>query len=84
MKLIVSNDVYDKIDVPKELNAFVELESSETGDNVVNVNKLLVKTVLKELLDVFDASNIDDDEKEEAKNVINTLFAAIHPVAETA
>lgn len=83
MKLIVSNDVYDKIDVPKELNAFVELESSETGDNVVNVNKLLVKTVLKELLDVFDASNIDDDEKEEAKNVINTLFAAIHPVAET-
>ena len=83
MKLIVSNDVYDKIDVPKELNAFVELESSETGDNVVNVNKLLVKTVLKELLDVFDASNIDDDEKE-AKNVINTLFAAIHPVAETA
>lgn len=84
MKLIVSNDVYHKIDVPKELNAFVELESSETGDNVINVNKLLVKTVLKELLDTLDVSNIDGDEKEEAKNVMNTLFAAIHPIAETA
>lgn len=84
MKLIVSNDVYDKVDVPEELKTLIELESSETGDNVVNVNKLLVKTVLKELLDVFDASNVDDDEKEEAKNVINTLFAAIHPVTETA
>ena len=83
MKLIVSNDVYDKVDVPEELKTLIELESSETGDNVVNVNKLLVKTVLKELLDVFDASNVDDDEKEEAKNVINALFAAIHPVAET-
>lgn len=81
MKLIVPNDVYDKIDVPKELDALVKLESSETGDNVVNVNKLLVKTVLKELLDTLDASNIDGDEKEEAKNVINTLFAAVHPVA---
>lgn len=84
MKLIVPNDVYDKIDVPKKLNAFVELESSETGDNVINVNKLLVKTVLKELLDTLDVSNIDGDEKEEAKNVMNTLFAAIHPIAETA
>lgn len=84
MKLIVSNDVYDKIDIPKELESLIELESSETGDNVVNVNKLLVKTVLKELLDMFDAANVDDDEKDEAKNVMNALFAAIHPVAKTA
>lgn len=84
MKLIVSNDVYDKIDIPKELEPLIELESSETGDNVVNVNKLLVKTVLKELLDMFDAANVDDDEKDEAKNMMNALFAAIHPVAKTA